>query len=28
MDEGGDVVYAWNPETATFNAYQSEDTDK
>ncbi len=28
MDEGGDVVYAWNPATATFTAYQSEGTDK
>ena len=28
MDEGGDVVYAWNPEAATFTAYLSEDTDK
>ena len=28
MDEGGDVIYAWNPETATFTAYQSDDTDR
>ncbi len=28
MDEGGDVVYAWNQATATFTAYQSDDLDR
>ncbi|MBV9616555.1 MAG: GAF domain-containing protein [Ktedonobacteraceae bacterium] len=25
MDDGGDVIYAWDPETATFGIYQSGD---
>jgi GGDEF domain-containing protein len=28
MDEGGDVVYAWNTATKTFTAHTSEDSDK
>jgi hypothetical protein len=28
MDDGGDVIYAWDPVTATFGAYRSGDSTK